>query len=47
MPYILITLAIIALIVGPQLWVRFVLWRHSTELGCMPRVCANYWQPLV
>ena len=36
MPYILITLAIVALIAGPQLWVRFVLWRHSTEIGDMP-----------
>jgi len=36
MPYLLIALAIVALIVGPQLWVRFVLWRHSTEIGDMP-----------
>ncbi|MBN8431006.1 zinc metallopeptidase [Microbulbifer salipaludis] len=36
MPYVLITLALVALIIGPQLWVRFVLWRHSTELGDMP-----------
>lgn len=36
MPYILATLAITALIVGPQLWVRYVLWRHSTEVGDMP-----------
>ncbi|WGL17876.1 zinc metallopeptidase [Microbulbifer bruguierae] len=36
MPYVLITLAIAALIVGPQLWVRFVLWRHSKEIGDMP-----------
>ncbi|WP_406827963.1 zinc metallopeptidase [Microbulbifer sp. ARAS458-1] len=36
MPYILATLAITALIAGPQLWVRYVLWRHSTEVGDMP-----------
>ena len=36
MPYVLITLAIAALIIGPQLWVRYVLWRHSTEIGNMP-----------
>ena len=36
MPYVLIALAISALIVGPQLWVRFVLWRHSKEIGDMP-----------
>ncbi|GAA5523715.1 hypothetical protein Maes01_00264 [Microbulbifer aestuariivivens] len=36
MPYVLITLGIIALIAGPQLWVRFVLWRHSNEISDMP-----------
>ncbi|WP_226665054.1 zinc metallopeptidase [Microbulbifer aggregans] len=36
MPYLLITLAVAALVIGPQLWVRFVLWRHSTEIDDMP-----------
>ncbi|MFV8782007.1 zinc metallopeptidase [Microbulbifer sp. SA54] len=36
MPYILIALAIVTLIAGPQLWVRFVLWRHSKEIADMP-----------
>lgn len=36
MIYLLITLFIATLIAGPQLWVRFVLWRHSKEIGDMP-----------
>ncbi|MCK7595820.1 zinc metallopeptidase [Microbulbifer sp. CAU 1566] len=36
MIYALVTLLIAALIIGPQLWVRFVLWRHSKEISDMP-----------
>ncbi|WP_160152917.1 zinc metallopeptidase [Microbulbifer sp. ALW1] len=36
MIYALATLLIAALIIGPQLWVRFVLWRHSKEISDMP-----------
>lgn len=36
MIYVFITLFIAALIVGPQLWVRYVLWRHSKEIVDMP-----------
>ncbi|GAB2527701.1 zinc metallopeptidase [Microbulbifer agarilyticus] len=47
MPYVLITLAVVALIVGPQLWVRYVLWRHSTEIGDMPGSGAELAEHLV
>ena len=47
MPYVLVALAITALIVGPQLWVRFVLWRHSTEVGDMPGSGAELAEHLV
>ncbi len=36
MPYILVALLLILLIYGPQLWIRFVLWRHSKNIVDMP-----------
>lgn len=36
MPYLLVTLALLALIVGPHLWVRYVLARYSKHIEDMP-----------
>ncbi len=36
MIYLLPAIALVLLIFGPQLWVRYVLWRHSTEQPEMP-----------
>jgi len=47
MIYVLVSLSIIALIVGPQLWVRYVLWHHSTEIGDMPGSGAELAQHLI
>lgn len=36
MIYIIIIFFVLALIFGPSLWVRFVMWRHSKDLQQMP-----------
>lgn len=36
MIYIVVLLAVLALIYGPSLWVRYVMWRHSKTLSQMP-----------
>ncbi len=36
MLYILVGFAVLLLVFGPQLWVRYVLWRHSRTIEQMP-----------
>ena len=47
MLYIIIALLVIALIYGPFLWVRYVLWRHSKTIEKMPGTGAELAEHLV
>ena len=47
MLYIAIAIAVLLLVFGPQLWVRYVLWRYSKEIEQMPGTGGELAQHLV
>ncbi len=47
MSYVFISLFVLSLVYGPTLWVRFVLWRYSSNIDDMPGTGAELAQHLI